>query len=132
MAKKGKLPAKYRNPETGETWSGWARPPAWIANEKDRSKFLIDAEPTENTARPKATARKAATKKATAKKSPAAAQAPAAVEKKAKAAQTRASGASKKRSASRKQAANAVPQEASAEAQKTLNPPAQTDNHTST
>jgi DNA-binding protein H-NS len=44
MAGKGKLPAKYRNPETGQTWSGWARPPAWIANVKDRSKFLIDAD----------------------------------------------------------------------------------------
>ncbi|MFM0691346.1 H-NS family nucleoid-associated regulatory protein [Paraburkholderia graminis] len=38
---KGKLPAKYINPKTGETWSGHARPPAWIANVKDRSKFLI-------------------------------------------------------------------------------------------
>ncbi len=38
---KGKLPPKYINPKTGETWSGRARPPAWIANVKDRSKFLI-------------------------------------------------------------------------------------------
>jgi DNA-binding protein H-NS len=38
---KGKLPPKYLNPKTGETWSGHARPPAWIANVKDRSKFLI-------------------------------------------------------------------------------------------
>ncbi len=42
-AAKGKLPAKYRNPKTGETWSGWARPPAWIKDVKDRSRFLIDA-----------------------------------------------------------------------------------------
>ncbi|CAE6967653.1 hypothetical protein R69608_07030 [Paraburkholderia nemoris] len=40
---KTKLPAKYRNPKTGETWSGWARPPAWIKDVKDRTKFLIDA-----------------------------------------------------------------------------------------
>lgn len=39
---KGKLPAKYLNPKTGETWSGRARPPLWIANVKDRTKFLID------------------------------------------------------------------------------------------
>ncbi|MDR5783261.1 H-NS histone family protein [Caballeronia sp. LZ065] len=52
-AKKGKLPAKYRNPETGETWSGWARPPAWIVNVKDRSRFLIDAEGTEIAVKPK-------------------------------------------------------------------------------
>jgi DNA-binding protein H-NS len=40
--RKPKLPAKYLNPETGETWSGWARPPLWIKDVKDRSKFLID------------------------------------------------------------------------------------------
>jgi DNA-binding protein H-NS len=39
---KPKLPAKYRNPKTGETWSGWARPPLWIKDVKDRTKFLID------------------------------------------------------------------------------------------
>jgi DNA-binding protein H-NS len=38
---KGKLPPKYRDPKTGATWSGKARPPSWIANAKDRSKFLI-------------------------------------------------------------------------------------------
>jgi DNA-binding protein H-NS len=38
---KGKLPPKYLNPKTGETWSGHARPPQWIAGAKDRSKFLI-------------------------------------------------------------------------------------------
>ncbi|CAL8479304.1 H-NS family nucleoid-associated regulatory protein [Caballeronia sp. S22] len=40
-ATKGKLPAKYLNPKTGETWSGHARPPAWIKDVKDRTKFLI-------------------------------------------------------------------------------------------
>ncbi|KWA84203.1 hypothetical protein WL29_22850 [Burkholderia ubonensis] len=39
---KGTLPPKYRNPKTGETWSGHARPPAWIKDVKDRTKFLID------------------------------------------------------------------------------------------
>ncbi|SAK82459.1 histone family protein nucleoid-structuring protein H-NS [Caballeronia hypogeia] len=39
---KGRLPAKYQNPKTGETWSGHARPPAWIKDVKDRTKFLID------------------------------------------------------------------------------------------
>jgi DNA-binding protein H-NS len=39
---KGKLPPKYLNPKTGETWSGHARPPAWIRDVKDRTKFLID------------------------------------------------------------------------------------------
>ncbi|WP_083452332.1 H-NS histone family protein, partial [Candidatus Burkholderia verschuerenii] len=73
LAKKGKLPAKYRNPKTGETWSGWARPPAWIANVKDRSKFLIDAEGNESVAKAKKTAaKKAPAKKAAAKKTAAA------------------------------------------------------------
>ncbi|WP_207000843.1 H-NS family nucleoid-associated regulatory protein [Trinickia mobilis] len=40
-AEKGKLPPKYLNPKTGETWSGHARPPAWIKDVKDRSKFSI-------------------------------------------------------------------------------------------
>ena len=34
--------SKYQNPKTGETWSGRGRAPAWIANAKDRSKFLVD------------------------------------------------------------------------------------------
>jgi len=38
---KGKLPPKYINHKTGETWSGHARPPAWIKDVKDRSRFLI-------------------------------------------------------------------------------------------
>lgn len=34
---------KYRNPQTGATWTGRGRPPAWIAGAKDRDAFLIDA-----------------------------------------------------------------------------------------
>ncbi|TGP40565.1 H-NS histone family protein [bacterium M00.F.Ca.ET.228.01.1.1] len=34
--------AKYRNPKTGATWSGHGRAPGWIANVKDRSKFLVE------------------------------------------------------------------------------------------
>jgi DNA-binding protein H-NS len=64
-AAKGKLPPKYRDPATGATWSGHARPPAWIKNVKDRSKFLIDA--TAAAAEPVVSA-KAATKKTAAKK----------------------------------------------------------------
>lgn len=36
-------PAKYRDPKTGQTWTGHGRPPAWIAAAKDRNAFLIDA-----------------------------------------------------------------------------------------
>ncbi|WP_321854669.1 H-NS family nucleoid-associated regulatory protein [Paraburkholderia tropica] len=32
--------AKYRDPKSGATWTGHGRAPAWIANAKDRSKFL--------------------------------------------------------------------------------------------
>ena len=75
---KGKMPAKYRDPKTGATWSGHARPPAWIKDVKDRTRFLIDgtAEISLNgsgaskttTAPKKVSAKKAAAKKAPAKK----------------------------------------------------------------
>ncbi|MPW24012.1 H-NS histone family protein [Paraburkholderia sp. CNPSo 3157] len=34
--------AKYLDPKTGATWTGHGRAPSWIANAKDRSKFLVD------------------------------------------------------------------------------------------
>jgi DNA-binding protein H-NS len=34
------LKPKYRNPDTGQTWTGHARPPAWIAG-KDYADFEI-------------------------------------------------------------------------------------------
>lgn len=39
-AKKPALPAKYRNPKTGETWSGRGRAPGWLSG-KNRERFLI-------------------------------------------------------------------------------------------
>jgi len=75
-ASKGKLPPKYRDPKTGATWSGHARPPAWIKDVKDRSKFLIDggsaaggvqAAASAKTAGRKTAAKKGAAKKVTAK-----------------------------------------------------------------
>jgi DNA-binding protein H-NS len=38
---KGKVALKYQHPKTGATWTGHGRAPSWIANVKDRSKFLI-------------------------------------------------------------------------------------------
>ncbi|MFL9966921.1 H-NS family nucleoid-associated regulatory protein [Paraburkholderia sediminicola] len=38
---KGKAAPKYQHPKTGATWSGRGRAPAWIAEAKDRNKFLI-------------------------------------------------------------------------------------------
>jgi DNA-binding protein H-NS len=38
--KRGKVAPKYKNPVTGETWTGRGKAPKWIAG-KDRSKFAI-------------------------------------------------------------------------------------------
>jgi len=38
---KGKTPPKFQHPKTGATWTGHGRAPSWIAEAKDRSKFLI-------------------------------------------------------------------------------------------
>jgi DNA-binding protein H-NS len=38
--RKSALPPKYRNPKTGETWSGRGRVPRWIG--KHRERFLIE------------------------------------------------------------------------------------------
>jgi DNA-binding protein H-NS len=75
---KGKMPPKYRDPRTGATWSGHARPPAWIKDAKDRTRFLIDGSAAialndngaskATTAAKKVSAKKAAAKKAPAKK----------------------------------------------------------------
>jgi DNA-binding protein H-NS len=40
--KGGPIAPKYRNPESGATWSGRGKPPAWIAG-KDRGSFLIES-----------------------------------------------------------------------------------------
>lgn len=41
VARKSASVARYRNPKTGETWSGRGRSPAWLAG-KNRERFLID------------------------------------------------------------------------------------------
>jgi len=40
---KGETPPKYQHFKTGATWTGHGRAPAWIANVKDRTKFLISS-----------------------------------------------------------------------------------------
>ncbi|WP_080429871.1 H-NS family nucleoid-associated regulatory protein [Burkholderia ubonensis] len=35
------VPPKYQDPKTGATWSGRGKPPAWIANARNRDRFLI-------------------------------------------------------------------------------------------
>ncbi|WP_408505957.1 H-NS family nucleoid-associated regulatory protein [Paraburkholderia sediminicola] len=39
---KAKKAPKYRHPKTGATWTGHGRAPAWIAEVKDRTRFLIE------------------------------------------------------------------------------------------
>ncbi len=48
--------AKYLDPKTGATWTGHGRAPAWIANAKDRSKFLVDGAAAVASVAPKAKA----------------------------------------------------------------------------
>ncbi|PXW25371.1 H-NS family nucleoid-associated regulatory protein [Paraburkholderia caballeronis] len=38
---KTKAPARYRDPVSGKEWSGRGKPPNWIKDEADRSKFLV-------------------------------------------------------------------------------------------
>jgi DNA-binding protein H-NS len=38
---RGPQPALYRDPQTGATWSGRGRAPAWLASVADRTPFLI-------------------------------------------------------------------------------------------
>lgn len=40
-AANAKLPPKYRNPETGDEWSGRGRRPGWLASARNPDKFLI-------------------------------------------------------------------------------------------
>jgi len=44
--RRSKLPPRFKNPETGATWSGRGRPPRWIvdaeARGESRDQFLID------------------------------------------------------------------------------------------
>ena len=36
----GTVKPKYRNPETGDTWTGRGKPPRWIAG-RDKDQYLI-------------------------------------------------------------------------------------------
>jgi DNA-binding protein H-NS len=68
---KGPQPAKYRDPETGASWSGRGRAPAWLASAKDRAKFLIAgaglATDAGGASKPKVAAKKVVAKKAASK-----------------------------------------------------------------
>lgn len=42
--KTGTVKPKYRNTDTGQTWTGRGKPPKWIAGQ-DRNQFLIESNP---------------------------------------------------------------------------------------
>ncbi|MGN8112399.1 H-NS family nucleoid-associated regulatory protein [Paraburkholderia sp. 22098] len=70
---RGPQPALYADPRTGATWSGRGRAPAWIANAKDRSRFLIDgatAADRKPVVKKAPAAKKAVVKKAVSAKAP--------------------------------------------------------------
>ena len=54
--------AKYADPKTGKTWSGFGRAPGWIAGAKNRDAFLVG-----KSAAPEAAAKAPAAKKVSAK-----------------------------------------------------------------
>lgn len=67
----GKGVAKYADPKTGKTWSGFGRAPAWIAGAKNRGVFLVDknsVKPAETIAKVPVAKKKPITKAASAKK----------------------------------------------------------------
>ncbi|PXX40396.1 MULTISPECIES: H-NS histone family protein [Burkholderia] len=39
---RAQIAPKYRDPKTGATWSGRGKAPQWIANAKNRDRFLIE------------------------------------------------------------------------------------------
>lgn len=76
--KRGPQPALYRDPKSGATWSGRGRAPAWIANAKDRTRFLIADADSKTVEAPAAKKPATAKKGAAAKKAAPAKQATAA------------------------------------------------------
>jgi DNA-binding protein H-NS len=56
--------AKYRDPATGQTWTGRGKPPLWIKDAKDRSKFLIDGSADASSSSPAPARKRASSGKA--------------------------------------------------------------------
>jgi DNA-binding protein H-NS len=102
--------AKYADPKTGKTWSGFGRAPGWIAGAKNRDAFLVGkGAPAESAAKAPAAAKKASAKaakavKVTRKTAKPAAKRPVAPAKKTSKAEA-APVAAKKKPASKKTAA---------------------------
>ncbi len=63
--------AKFADPKTGKTWSGFGRAPGWIAGAKNRNAFLVDksgVESSEVAVKAPVVKKKPAAKKASARK----------------------------------------------------------------
>lgn len=135
---KGAGQAKYADPKTGATWSGFGRAPGWIASAKDRTKFLVNQSAAAAAPAPSKAVKPVAKTKAAAKatKAPAAktvatktAKAPAAApaKKAAKAAPTaKAKAAAPAKKAAAPVAAKKAVSKASAPAKKAAAPKAKT------
>ena len=107
--------AKYADPKTGKTWSGFGRAPGWIAGAKNRDAFLVGKSPAaDSAAKAPAAAKKAAKAAKVARKAakPAAKKAVASVKKAATA--KAAPAAAKKKPAAKKAAAKKSAQKAAA------------------
>ena len=103
--------AKYADPKTGATWSGFGRAPGWIAGAKNRDVFLVDksgVKAAEAAAKAPVAKKKPAAKKLAAKKvsKPAAKRAVAVAKKTAPAVPGTAAG--KKRPSAKKAGRKAV------------------------
>src|ERR1700712_2617766 len=61
--KKAASVAKYADPQSGKTWSGFGRAPGWIADAKNRDAFLVGA--VSAASEPAVAKKKPATKAAT-------------------------------------------------------------------
>ncbi|VVD27576.1 H-NS histone family protein [Paraburkholderia dioscoreae] len=109
----GQQPAMYLDPKSGATWSGRGRAPAWLANVKDRSKFLIADEASVGASEAGAISRvskpKTAAKKTAAAKSPTAKKATSVVENVAPKKKVASRKAASVKSAAAKVEAPAVP-----------------------
>lgn len=108
--------ARYRDPATGATWSGFGRAPAWIASVANREEFAVgkaSASVAKKAASKKIAAKKSASKRAAAKKAAVPKKVARAV-KKASAVAKRAAGVVKRASAKKPAAGTTLAKKATA------------------
>ncbi len=109
--------AKYADPKTGKTWSGFGRAPGWIAGAKNRDAFLVDKSAAPESAAkmpaaPKKDSTRAKTVKVAKKTAKPAAKKAVAAAKKTSKAQAAPVAAKKKPAAKKASAKKSVPKSA--------------------